>query len=155
VGGWSRRADRGLQAACLTGRRAASVKPIAGTKACRTIPLQGGKLSGAMDRGARSAHGEWKIAPLWHVGVGSGARRARCRVPLLRLARLVVRRPPASPSAFELRDFTTIDGHVTPLTVEVDAPSTGRRTVFRLRQVRYDRGLPESAFSLARMNRGR
>lgn len=61
----------------------------------------------------------------------------------------------APPKRVELRDFQTIDGHATPLTVEIVVPSTERRAIFRLRDVKYDRGLPESAFALSRLNRGR
>ena len=42
-----------------------------------------------------------------------------------------------------MRDFQVIDGHATPLTVEITAPGTGRKTIFHLRDVHYDRGLPE------------
>src|SRR5262249_4049725 len=54
-----------------------------------------------------------------------------------------------------LSDYAVIDGHATPQVVEIIAPGTNRRTVFRLRNVRYATAVPESAFSLGRLNRGR
>lgn len=39
--------------------------------------------------------------------------------------------------------------------IEVIGPDGAWRTVFRLKDVRYDTGLKESTFSLARLNRGR
>ena len=54
------------------------------------------------------------------------------------------------PSAYE-----TIGGHATPLVVDVIAPDGSSRTVFRLRDVHYDVGLGDDAFSMSRLNHGR
>ena len=54
-----------------------------------------------------------------------------------------------------LSEHETIDGHATPRVIEARSPDGAWRTVFRLSAVRYDTGLKESAFSLARLNRGR
>lgn len=51
--------------------------------------------------------------------------------------------------------YEKIDGHATPLLVEVEGPDGAWRTIFRLRDVRYDVGLGDGVFSLARLNRGR
>lgn len=54
-----------------------------------------------------------------------------------------------------LGDYAVIDGHATPLLVDVVGPDGGWRTVFRLRDVKYDVGVKDDTFSLARLNRGR
>lgn len=54
-----------------------------------------------------------------------------------------------------LSQHETIDGHATPRVIEAVGPEGAWRTVFRLSDVRYDTGLRESTFSLARLNRGR
>ena len=62
---------------------------------------------------------------------------------------------PTVPKQIVLAEYETIDGHATPRLIDVTGRDGTWRTVFRLSDVRYDVGLPESAFSLARLNRGR
>ena len=54
-----------------------------------------------------------------------------------------------------IQEIETIDGHATPKRVEIVAPQTDRKSVLRLSDVRYDRDLPDTTFTLARLNRGR
>jgi len=60
-----------------------------------------------------------------------------------------------APREILLADYATIDGHATPRLVDVVGPDGGWRTVFKLSDVRYDVGLSDGAFSLARLTRGR
>ena len=73
----------------------------------------------------------------------------------LLLRKLVPRGGAGTPKELLLSEHETIDGHVTPRVIEAVGPDGAWRTVFRLSDVRYDTGLKESAFSLARLNRGR
>jgi hypothetical protein len=54
-----------------------------------------------------------------------------------------------------LADYATIDGHATPRLIDVVGPDGAWRTVFKLSDVRYDVGLTDGSFSLARLTRGR
>lgn len=54
-----------------------------------------------------------------------------------------------------LADYATIDGHATPRLIDVTGLDGAWRTVFKLSDVRYDVGLSDGSFSLARLTRGR
>lgn len=69
--------------------------------------------------------------------------------------KLVPRGGSGGPKEILLSDYETIDGHATPRVVDATGPDGTWRTVFKLSDVRYDVGLGDGAFSLARLNRGR
>jgi hypothetical protein len=73
----------------------------------------------------------------------------------LLVRKLAPRGGTGTPKEILLSEYETIDGHATPRVIEARGPDGAWRTVFRLSDVRYDTGLKESAFSLARLNRGR
>lgn len=73
----------------------------------------------------------------------------------LLVRKLVPRGGAGSPEEILLSEHETIDGHATPRVIDARGPAGAWRTVFRLGKVRYDTGLKESAFSLARLSRGR
>ena len=73
----------------------------------------------------------------------------------LLLHKLVPQGGSGTPREILLSDHETVGGHATPRVIEVIGPDGAWRTVFRLKDVRYDTGLKESTFSLARLNRGR
>jgi hypothetical protein len=60
-----------------------------------------------------------------------------------------------APKEIVLGDYATIDGHATPTVIDVTGPNGAWRTVFKLSEVRYDVGLSDGAFALARLSRGR
>lgn len=60
-----------------------------------------------------------------------------------------------APKEVVFTDYETIDGHATPRTIDAVGPDGAWRTVFRLSDVRYDVGLGDGSFSLARLTRGR
>jgi len=61
----------------------------------------------------------------------------------------------SAPREILLADYATIDGHATPQLIDVIGPDGAWRTVFKLSDVRYDVGLSDGSFSLARLTRGR
>ena len=73
----------------------------------------------------------------------------------LLLYKLVPHGGAGTPKEILLSDHETVGGHATPRVIEAVGPDGAWRTVFRLKDVRYDTGLKESGFSLARLNRGR
>ena len=73
----------------------------------------------------------------------------------LLVRKLVPRGGSGTPKELLLSEHETVDGHATPRVIEAVGPDGAWRTVFRLNDVRYDTGLKDSSFSLARLNRGR
>jgi hypothetical protein len=69
--------------------------------------------------------------------------------------KIVPRGGAGAPKEILLSDYETIAGHATPRLIDVTGPDGTWRTVFKLSDVRYDIGLADGSFSLARLNRGR
>ena len=68
--------------------------------------------------------------------------------------KLVPRAGGRAPKEILLSHYETIAGHATPRVVDVTGPDAAWRTVFKLRDVRYDVGLGDGTFSLSRLNAG-
>jgi len=62
---------------------------------------------------------------------------------------------PPLPKEILLGEYETIAGHATPRVIDVVGPDGAWRTIFRLADIHYDKGLGDGAFSLSRLNRGR
>ena len=60
-----------------------------------------------------------------------------------------------SPKEIRPSGYETIAVDSTPLVVDLASPDGTWRTVFRLRDVHYDVGLGDDAFSMSRLTRGR